>query len=98
MYVLERARCRSYRVHAERDFITFAEVVFVVVYVNNFAQKEIGIDLREIFSEGWQWASEQMINFRWRSRTDSPDGGTDIATLVRRALAEVCPVPVLLVC
>ena len=29
--------------------------------------------------------------------TDSPDGGTDIATLVRRALAEVCTVPALLV-
>ena len=27
----------------------------------------------------------------------SPDGGTDIATLVRRALAEVCTVPVLLI-
>jgi len=27
----------------------------------------------------------------------SPDGGTDIAKLVRRALAEVCTVPVLLV-
>ena len=38
-----------------------------------------------------------MIKFRWRPRTDSPDGGTDIATLVRRALAEVCTVPVLLV-
>jgi len=34
------------------------------------------------------------------SRTNSPDGGTDIMTLVRRALAEVCTVetvPVLLV-
>jgi len=31
------------------------------------------------------------------SGTDSPDGGTDIATMVRRALAEVCTVPVLLV-
>ena len=29
--------------------------------------------------------------------TDSPDGEPDIATLVRRALAEVCTVPVLLV-
>jgi len=27
---------------------------------------------------------------------DLPDGGTDIATLVRRALAELCTVPVLL--
>jgi len=30
-------------------------------------------------------------------RTDSPDGGTDIATLVRHALAEVCTVSVLIV-
>jgi len=30
-------------------------------------------------------------------RTDSPDVGTDITTLVRRALAEVCTVRVLLV-
>jgi len=52
-------------------------------------------DLHEIFREDWQCASEQMIKFRWRS--DLPDGGSDIATLVRRALAEVCTVPVLLV-
>ena len=31
------------------------------------------------------------------SRTDSPDGGSDIETLVRCVLAEVCTVPVLLV-
>ena len=41
--------------------------------------------------------NEQTVKLWWRSRTDSPDGGTDIATLVRRALAEVCTVPVLLV-
>jgi len=44
-----------------------------------------------------KWANEQMVKFWWRSRTDLPDGGTDIATLVRRALAEVYTVPVLLV-
>jgi len=38
-----------------------------------------------------------VITFTCRSRTDLPDGVTDIATLVRRALAEVCTVPVLLV-
>ena len=38
-----------------------------------------------------------VITHSCQSRTDSPDGGTDIATLVRRALAEVCTVPVLLV-
>jgi len=35
-----------------------------------------------------------MTSLRHRPTTDS---GTDIATLVRRALAEVCTVPVLLV-
>jgi len=38
-----------------------------------------------------------MIKFWWQSRTDLPDGGTGIVTLVRHALAEVCTVPVLLV-
>jgi len=33
----------------------------------------------------------------FQGKTDSPDGRTDIVTLVRRALAEVCSVPVLLV-
>jgi len=60
-------------------------------------RKNFRTDLHEIFNEGWQWASEQTITFSCRSRTDSPDGGTDIATLVRRALAEVCTVLVLLV-
>jgi len=45
--------------------------------------------LHEIFRDGWQWASEQIVKFRWRSRTESPDDGTDIATLIRGALAEV---------
>jgi len=40
---------------------------------------------------------ERTIIFSCRSHTDSPDGETDIATLVRRALAEVYTVPVLLV-
>ena len=40
----------------------------------------------------------EVVIISWcRSRTDSPDGGTDIATLLRRALAEACTVPVLLV-
>jgi len=89
----------------------------------------------------WQWASEQMGKFWWRSGSPyiwihglfsgfvtigrygkwyqsialrdaagiaiatmtslchrrTPDSGTDIATMVRRTLAEVCTVPVLLV-
>ena len=60
-------------------------------------RKNLQTDLREIFREDWQRVNEQMVKFRCLSRTDSPDGVTDIATLVRRALAEVCTVPVLLV-
>ena len=48
--------------------------------------------LHEIFREGWQWASEQTIKFWWRSDSRIPN-----ATLIRRALAEVCTVSVLLV-
>jgi len=54
------------------------------------------MDLHEIFREGWQWASEQTIKFWWRSGSQIPIR-IRIATLVRRALGEVCPVPVLLV-
>jgi len=60
-------------------------------------RKNFRTDLHEVFRKSWQRANEQTVKFWWRSRTDSPDGGTDIATLVRRALAEVCTVPVLLV-
>ena len=60
-------------------------------------RKNFRTDLHEIFREGWQWAIEQITKFRWRSPTDSPNGGTDIATLVRRAFAEVCTVKVPLV-
>ena len=44
--------------------------------------------------EGWQWLIEQMIKFWWRSGSQIRIG---ITTLVRRVLAEVCTVPVLLV-
>jgi len=61
---------------------------------SNFAQN-FRTDLREIFREGWQWASEQLIKFWWRSGSGIR---IRIATLqVRRALAEVSTVPVLLV-
>ena len=101
--------------------------------------------MHEIFREGWQWASEQLIKFWWWSGSPSgyrdcfPDSSllgdkwyeptalndvavhdmqpagiaiatmmllrhqpmtynkTDITTLARRALAEVCTDPVLLV-
>jgi len=60
--------------------------------------------LHEIFREGWQWANEQMVKFWWRSGSQIRIRfriwiGIRIrtATLVRRALVEVCTVPVLLV-
>jgi len=28
-------------------------------------RKNFGADLHEIFREGWQWATEQMVNFWW---------------------------------
>ena len=40
---------------------------------------------------------EWLTDINLLLRTDSPDGRTDIATLVRRALEEVCTVTVLLV-
>ena len=57
-------------------------------------RKNYWTELHEILRVGWQWATERMIKFWWRSRTG---GGTNIATLVRRALAEVGTAPVLLV-
>jgi len=61
-------------------------------------RKNFRTDLHEIFREGWQLANEQKLlvaigitdpdKIRIRIR---------IATLVRRALAEVCTVPMLLV-
>ena len=29
-------------------------------------RKNFQTDLHEIFRDGWQWASEQMVKFRWR--------------------------------
>jgi len=52
--------------------------------------KNFRTDLHAIFRESWQWANEQMIKFWWRS-------GSRIATLVKRAVAEACTVPVFLV-
>ena len=58
--------------------------------------KNFQMALHDIFREGWQWASEQMIKFWFRSRLEIRIW-IRIATLVRRALAEVCTVSVLLV-
>jgi len=58
-------------------------------------------DLHDIFRKGWQWANEQMVKFWWRSglRIRIRIYGIRIrsAILVRRALAEICTVPVFLV-
>ena len=50
----------------------------------------------EIFREGWQWANEQTVKFWWRSGSRIRIR-IRIATLVRRALPEVCTVQVPLV-
>ena len=63
----------------------------VCLSVSNFAEN-FRMDLHEIFREGWHWANEQTIKFWWQSGSR-----IQIMTLVRRALAEVCIVPVLLV-
>jgi len=39
--------------------------------------------------KGWQWADEQVIKFWWRSGSRIR---IRIATMARRALAEVCTV------
>jgi len=62
-------------------------IVVVCLSVSNFVQKLP--DLHEIFREGWQLANEQTTKFWWRSRRR--------IRRIRRALAEACTVPVLLV-
>jgi len=73
--------------------------VFVVVclFVSNFAQK-LPNGFPWNFQEDWQWANEQMIKYWWQSGSGIRiRTRICIVTLVRRALAEVCTVPVLLV-
>jgi len=49
------------------------------------------MDLHQIFREGWQWGHEQMFKFWWLSGSQIRIRiRIHIATLVRRALAEVC--------
>ena len=59
-------------------------------------RKNFRTDLHEIFREGWQWTNEQTIKF-WRRSGSGIRIQIPIASLVRRALAEVCIVQVLLV-
>ena len=75
----------------------------VCLSASNIAQKLLN-EMHETFRKGWQWANEQTIKFWWRSdsrswiRTRIPIRiRIRIATLVRRALADVCTVPMLLV-
>ena len=49
----------------------------------------------EIFGEGWQCTNEQMIKFQWKSGSQIWTW-MRIATLVRRSLADLYTVPVLL--
>jgi len=79
-------------------FVTSAKEVmfsllFVCLFVSNFVQQLLNRFALN-FRAGWQWASEQTIKFGWRSGSGNR---IRITTLVRRALAEVCTVPVLLV-
>jgi len=69
------------------------EVMFSSLFVCLLAtlNKNFRMDLHKIFKEGWQLANKQMVKFWWRSESQ-----IRIATLVKRALAEVCTVPVLL--
>jgi len=75
--------------------------LFVCLFVSRqLCAKTFQTGLHDICREGWQWANEQTIKFWWRSgsriqiRIRMRIG---ITTLVRRALAEVCAVPGLLV-
>jgi len=76
--------------------IIYVSSLFVCLFVCLWAtlHKNFWTDLHKIFREGWQWASEQMIKFWWRSRSQIR---IRVTTLVRRTLAEVCTVAVLLV-
>ena len=58
--------------------------------------KNVQTDLHEIFWQGWQWTSEQTVKF-WRQSRSWIRIRIHIVTMVRRALAEVWSVPVLLV-
>jgi len=62
------------------------------VYLLATLCKNFQTHLHEILRECWQWASEQMIKFCWRSGSC-----IRMQIWVRHALAEVCNVPVLLV-
>ena len=75
----------------------FLRSLFVCLFVCLSAtlRKYFQTELHEIFREGWQCTIEQMVTFWWRSGSQIRIR-IRIATMVRRALAEVCTVSVLL--
>ena len=53
--------------------------------------KNVRTDLREIFREGWQWASEQTIKCCWRSGSPSDTGLFSVfVTIGRYDCAALC--------
>jgi len=112
MLVLSQIRCAvntwTKRIQAHATICYLRQGGYVIVVVCLFVclsvcvsvcqlatlRKDFRMDLHEIFREGWQWANEQIVKFWWRSGSGIR---IRIATLIRRALAEVCTVPVLLV-
>jgi len=48
-----------------------AYVFVVVCLLATLRKPPLPTDLHEIFREGWQWAIEQDIKFRWRSGSPS---------------------------
>ena len=46
-------------------------------------RKNSRTDLREIFREGWQWATKQIVKFWWRSRS-IPNPDPDYGSVSRR--------------
>jgi len=55
--------------HTTADYLRHGGCFRRCLSFSNFAQK---LPLHKIFREGWQWANEQTIKFRWRS--GSPSG------------------------
>jgi len=74
-------------------------MVIVCLFVSLYVSKNFQTDLHKIFREGCPWAT--LIKFWWRSGSARIRIRIwirirmRIATLVRRALVEVCTVPVL---
>jgi len=75
-------------------YVVVVVCLFVCLFVGLLAtlSKNFQTDLHELFREGWTWANEQMIKFWWRSGSQIRIR-IHIATLVRRALAEMCTRP-----